>query len=52
MNTEDADVERYLKLLTLLDSEYIASILEEHSKSPEQRLGQKRLAYEVVKIIH
>ncbi len=52
MNTEDADVERYLKLLTLLDISEIQKILSEHSSSLELRVWQKRLAYEVVKIIH
>ncbi len=52
MNTEDADIERYLKLLTLLDLEEIREILSEHQQSPELRLWQKKLAYEVVKIIH
>lgn len=52
MNSEDADVERYLKLLTLLDLEEITQILSTHNQSPEKRIGQKRLAFEVVKIIH
>lgn len=52
MNSEDADVERYLKLLTLLSLEEIADILEAHNESPEKRSGQQRLAFEVVKIIH
>jgi len=38
MNTEDADIERYLKLLTLLDLEEIREILSEHQQSPELRL--------------
>lgn len=52
MNTEDWDVERYLKLLTLLDGEEITKLIQEHQISPDLRVGQKRLAYEVVKIIH
>jgi tyrosyl-tRNA synthetase len=52
MNTEDADVDRYLKLLTLLETEEIIQILQEHAISPELRSGQKKLAHEVVKIIH
>jgi tyrosyl-tRNA synthetase len=38
MNSEDADVERYLKLLTLLHLDEIADILSEHKKSPELRI--------------
>ena len=52
MNTEDADVDRYLKLLTLLETEEIIQILQQHATSPELRSWQKKLAYEVVKIIH
>jgi len=52
MNTEDADIERYLKLLTLLDLQEISQILVDHNSAPEKRTGQKKLAYEVVKIIH
>ncbi len=52
MNSEDADIERYLKLLTLLELEEIADIIKEHNESPEKRIGQKRLAFEVVNIIH
>jgi len=52
VNSHDDDVERYLKLLTLLPNQEISTILQEHKSAPEQRLAQKRLAYEVVKIIH
>lgn len=52
INADDADLDRYFKLLTLLDLEEIASILLWHNKAPEQRVWQKRLAYEIVKIIH
>ncbi len=52
INTLDADVERFLKILTILDVPDIQKILAEHIQSPEARFGQKRLAYEVVKIIH
>jgi len=38
--------------LTLLDLEEISEILQQHSKAPEYRLAQKKLAFEVVKIIH
>ncbi len=52
MNAHDADIERYLKLLTLLELAEIAEIVSQHKETPEKRIGQKRLAYEVVKIIH
>jgi tyrosyl-tRNA synthetase len=52
MNAHDDDIDRYLKLLTLLELDEIATIVSEHKKSPELRTGQKRLAYEIVNIIH
>jgi tyrosyl-tRNA synthetase len=52
MNAHDEDVDRYLKLLTLLELNEIQSILAEHISAPEKRIGQQKLAYEVVKIIH
>ncbi len=52
MNTTDTDVERYLKMLTLIETEEIDEIVKKHLKKPEERKGQKILAYEVVKIIH
>lgn len=52
MNTHDDDLDRYLKLLTLLELSEIHSVLKAHLLAPEKRLGQKRLAYEVVNIIH
>jgi len=52
MNAHDDDIERYLKLLTLLELDEISFIVSDHMKAPEKRLGQKKLAYEVVHIIH
>ena len=52
MNSEDSDVERYLKLLTLLEWDEISKILTLHDHAPEKRLWQKRLAFEIVNIIH
>lgn len=52
INTLDADVERYLKLFTFFSLEEIQNITTIHHTSPELRFGQKKLAFEVVKIIH
>jgi tyrosyl-tRNA synthetase len=52
INTLDTDVERFLKILTLLEISEIQNIIETHTKNPELRFGQKRLALEVVKTIH
>jgi len=52
INTADQDVEKYLKLLTLLSFEEIDEIVKKHNEKPEDRLGQKALAYYVIKTIH
>lgn len=52
MNTSDEDVERYLKMLTLLDLSDIFDIVWKHNENPQERYGQKHLAYHVVEIIH
>jgi tyrosyl-tRNA synthetase len=52
MNCADEDIERYMKILTLVETEIIDEVVENHLASPENREGQKKLAYEVVRIIH
>jgi tyrosyl-tRNA synthetase len=52
INTPDADIEKYFLALTLLDPQEIKTIVNTHLQKPELREGQKRLAYEVVRIIH
>ncbi|MBX3730453.1 MAG: tyrosine--tRNA ligase [Candidatus Sumerlaeia bacterium] len=49
---EDADVDRFLKMFTLLELDEIAGIVREHAAAPESRAGQKRLAWEVTRMIH
>lgn len=49
---EDADLAKYLKIFTFLSLEEIESILAEHSKSPEKRIGQKVLAEHVTTFVH
>ncbi len=49
---QDADLERFLKMLTFLPLDEISSILEEHNKAPENRSGQKRLARELTALVH
>ncbi len=48
MNTTDEDVERYLKLFTLLDFDEINTIVKQHQKDPSARYGQQQLARYVV----
>jgi tyrosyl-tRNA synthetase len=52
LNVDDQGVEDYLKIYTLLDKVQIEDILGRFKKSPESRLAQKTLAYEVTKIVH
>jgi len=52
MNTMDADVERFLKLFTLLDFDKIDGIVKNHKQNPELRYGQKQLANYVVTTVY
>lgn len=52
INQTDEDAIRYLKIFTFLDKEEITVIEKEHLANLGARIGQKRLAYEVTKIIH
>lgn len=51
MNTTDEDVQRYLKLFTLLDFATIADIGKKHAADPAARYGQQELAKYVVTTI-
>src|SRR5262249_4375187 len=46
-NTEDADVEQRLKMLTFLGLDEIAAIVKEHDGDRARRVAQRRLAEEV-----
>lgn len=52
INAEDADVERYLKMFTLVPLDEIASLASEHAKDPGRRAAQRRLAHEVTMWVH
>lgn len=51
-NADDGEAIKYMKYFTFLSREEIEAIEEEHAQSPFKRLAQKRLAAEVVKIVH
>lgn len=51
-NQSDEDSVKYLKVFTFLPKEEINEIEKEHLANLGARIAQKRLAYEVVKIIH
>ena len=52
VNTDDRDVERYLKLFTFLRLDQIASAMAEHGKDPGHRTAQRLLAREVTATVH
>ncbi len=52
INTLDEDLEKYLKILTLVEFDEIEKIIRKHMENPEKRYWQKVLAYNVVQIIH
>lgn len=51
-NVTDEDVVKYIKVFTFLTHEEINEIEKEHLSNLGRRIGQKTLAYEIVKIIH
>src|SRR3990167_8031299 len=52
INSDDADVESYLKVFTLLPKEQIEQVMSEHQADQSQRKAQKALAEEVTKLVH
>lgn len=52
INSQDDDAVHYLKVFTFLPLEEIYEIEKEHLANLGQRIAQKRLAYEVTKLIH
>ena len=52
LNQSDEALEDYFKFFTLIMPEELDQILSEHRANPGARLGQKRLADEVTKVVH
>ena len=52
INTDDRDVERYLKVFTLLSQDEIEALLKSHHKDPGRREAQEKLAIEVTQLVH
>lgn len=52
LNVDDAGVEDYLKVYTLLDRTEIERVMETFRANPAARAAQKRLAYEVTALLH
>ncbi len=51
-NAADEDVGRFLRVFTFLPLDEIAEIERDHLANPGRRAGQRRLAFEIVKLIH
>jgi tyrosyl-tRNA synthetase len=51
-NTDDRDVERYLKLFTLRTADDIRALMAEQAKDPGARAAQDALAQDVVSVVH
>jgi tyrosyl-tRNA synthetase len=52
VNTDDRDVERYLKLFTFLRLDQIVGTMAEHEADPGRRTAQRLLAREVTATVH
>jgi tyrosyl-tRNA synthetase len=52
INTEDRDVERYLKLFTFLSLEEISAALVDQARDPGKRPAQRLLARDVTERVH
>lgn len=52
LRASDDDVVRLLKAFTFLPLEEIGELEREQSRSPEERIAQKRLAEEVTRLVH
>jgi tyrosyl-tRNA synthetase len=52
VNTDDRDVERYLKLFTFLRLDHIAAAMADHANDPGRRTAQRLLAREVTATVH
>ena len=51
-NSDDRDVEKLLKLFTFMSLGEIKDIVKKHGAKPEDRLAQRKLAFEVTKLVH
>ena len=52
VNVDDAGVEDYLKIYTLLSKDELEKVMGEFTQNPAGRLAQKTLAYEVTQLVH
>lgn len=51
LRSSDADVERFLRCLTLMPTEHVTQVLEEHNQDRSKRVAQKALAAEMIELV-
>ncbi len=52
VNTDDRDVGRYLRMMTLIDRDAIVQLERETAEHPERRESQSALAFEITSRVH
>jgi tyrosyl-tRNA synthetase len=52
INVDDRDASQYLRYFTLLDKDEILALEASKEASPEKRAAQRKLAFEVTKLVH
>ncbi|VXB25543.1 Tyrosine--tRNA ligase [Flavobacterium sp. 9AF] len=52
LNTTDVDAEKYIKIFTFLDEDTVEKLIAEHNEAPHLRVLQKRLAEELMILVH
>ncbi len=52
LNSDDRDIERWLRTFTFFPVEEIAAVMSEHARDPGKRIAQRRLAEEMTVRIH
>ena len=52
INADDAGVEDYLKIYTMLSKEEVEQTIVKHKTNPAERIAQQRLAQEVTTMVH
>ena len=52
INSDDRDVERYVKYFTFDSAQAIAAVLERHATNPAARVAQRHLAADLTTLVH
>ena len=52
INTDDRDAAGYLKVFTFLPLDEIAGVESQQAENPSSRVAQRRLAYEITRLVH